>query len=134
VTASYALFENGDRNATKAMIQDEANFVLSKITFALENSKTINAPSVGTPGSYLSVTTYEPSSVTVSLSGGNVIYNGDTTHPLNNSNISVSALTFTHTGSGSNPESVQVDLTISAKTPTGATITQSLSATRYVRK
>jgi archaellum component FlaF (FlaF/FlaG flagellin family) len=133
VSASYSLSENAGRNQTKAMLQDEEDFIVGKILSSLESANAISLPGSSSSGSALNFTTYAGGSVTVSLSGSNVIWNGGVM-PLNNANVSLTQLTFTHTGSGTNPESVQVDITANAKTPNGMTITESLSATHYIRK
>ena len=140
MSASYALFESGDRNQAKAMLQDEENFVIAKIMWALESAKTVSVPAVGTPGSALSVIKYDGSTAQFCLSGVDVKYLGASGSCvssgviLNNSNVAITALTFTHVGSGSNPEYVQVDITATTKTAQGMTITLAESATRYLRK
>ena len=133
IIAAYGLFENSGRNQTKSMLQDEQNFVLNKILFSLESANSVSAPASGASGSALTFTTYGGSTVTVALSGTNVIWNGGVL-PLNNSNVSVTQLTFTHAGNSTNPESIKIDMTVSTKAPSGQTITQIASATRYIRK
>jgi len=129
VTASYALFETTARNQTKAMLQDEENFIMQKILYALETAKTVSVPSQNS----LTITSYSGSTVTINSSGTNVLWNGGA-QPLNNSNVSVNTLKFTHVGSGTDPEYVQVELSVSAKMPNGLTLFDSASSTRYLRK
>src|SRR4051812_11892079 len=84
VSASYALSENAGRNQTKAMLQDEEDFIVGKVFSSLESANAISLPASGSSGSALNFTTYAGGSVTVSLSGANVIWNGGVM-PLNNS-------------------------------------------------
>lgn len=132
VMAAYMLFETSDRYQTRAMMQEEANFVMAKIMRTLNNAEQICAPAVGTPGSSLSIASYGGScgDFTVSLSDGDVMLN---LNALDNTDVNVDELLFTHV-SDSNTDGVQIDLTVSAVTPTGKPITSSVSTTRYIRK
>src|SRR3989344_2337496 len=80
VVAAYLLFETSDRYQTRAMLQEEQNFVMAKIMRTLNNAKDICAPAVGSPDSSLSVASYGgtcfPPDFTVALSSGNITLNG----------------------------------------------------------
>ena len=132
VSSSYAFLESGDRNQTKAVLQEEKDFILGKINWALSGAQVIGTPGAGSSGSSLAIVKYDGTNVTVTQSGSNVALNGTV---LNNSNVTISKLTFIHTYTGgTNPESIEAGFTISAKTPNGTNITQTASTTRYVRK
>ena len=136
VISAYGLFESSDRNQTKAMLQEESNFVMAKIVWAISQAQAICDPAANMSGATLSVAVFGgtcfPPDITIALSESNVQWG---IAALNNSNTSVDRLLFIHTyAGGTNPDSVEVGLTISAKTPTGMTITQSASTTRYIRK
>jgi len=137
VAASYMLFETSDRNQTKAMMQEEENFLIGKINFALSGAQNIAAPFIIAPATTASDTTltlmkYDGTVVVITLANGTTTYNGQ---PLNNSNVTVSRLVFIHTyAGGTNPESVEAGFTISARTPTGALVSETASTTRYLRK
>jgi len=126
VVAAYMLFESSDRNQTKAILQEEENFIMAKIMRALDDA---SAASVS--GSTLSIVKYDATSVSIHTSGGDVYLDGNR---LNNANVTIGNLSFVHSGGGSDPESVEIDLTATAKTPDGMTITQSASTTRSLRK
>ena len=131
VSASYLLFESSDRNQTKAMMQEEKNFVVGKIIGALTNAESITAS-----GSTLVVTKYDGTSATIAITGSNVWLN-NSSNILNNSNVAISNLVFIHTYDPSNPlnpDSVEAGFKISAKTPQGSTISQTASTTVYLRK
>ena len=57
--AAYAVIETSGRNLTKSMVQEEGNFMLAKINWALSGVQTIDAPNgapaPGNTGSLLSV-------------------------------------------------------------------------------
>lgn len=132
VIAAYMLFETSDRYQTRAMMQEEANFVMAKIMRTLNDAREICSPAVGTPGASLTIASYGGScgDFTVSLASGDVLLNGNI---LNSTNVEVDQLLFTHV-SGTNTDGLQIDLTVSAVTPTGRPITSSVSTTRYIRK
>lgn len=136
VAAAYMLFETSDRNQAKAMMQEEQNFLIGKILWTLDNAR-----DVVSGGTSLTVTKYDSSIVRICVSGtdakflagaaGTCAANGAI---LNNSNVTIDSLSFIHIGGGANPESIEAGLTISAKTPTGSTISEIASTTRYIRK
>lgn len=143
VMASYALFESAGRNQSKAMLQDEENFIMGKILFSLESAKTINVPVAGASGSSLSITKYDNMQAQFCLAGPlakDAYYLGGSGSctasgaALNNSNVKVTFLKFSHFDNGTNPESVQVELVVSTQIPNGMTISESASSTRYLRK
>ena len=131
VSTSYLMFESSDRNQTKAMMQEEKNFLVGKITGALSNAQSISAS-----GSTLVVTKYDGTFATIAITGSNVWLN-NSSNILNNSNVTISNLVFIHTYNPSNPlnpDSVEAGFKISSKTPQGSTISQTASTTVYLRK
>ena len=132
VVAAYALFESSDRNQTKAMLQEEKAYLMGKIEWALSDVKVVSVPTASASGPTLTLTKYDGTTVTVTSSGTKVLFN---TTVLNNTNTTISNLVFIHTYGGTiNPESLEVGFTITAKTPTGADISQRASTTIYFRK
>lgn len=128
VVAAYMLFETSDRNQTKAMMQEEENFLLGKINWALSGASIVSVPVALS----LLVTKYDGTIVTITASDGTMTLNGT---PLNNSNVTVSNLVFIRTyAGGTNPESIEAGFTTSAKTPTSIIISEIASTTRYLRK
>lgn len=127
VLASYMLFESSDRNQAKAMLQEEKNFLLSKINYALSGAKTVSAS-----GATLAVSKYDGTSATISLSGTDLWWNSSS-RVLNNTNVKISNLSFVRTLTGT-VERVEGSFTISGNTPEGTTISQVGSTTVYLRK
>lgn len=133
VAASYMLFETSDRNQTKAMMQEEENFLIGKINYALSGAQVITTPAQPilpakvTTSASLVVTTN-----TIDLLNGKVRLNPN---PISNDNVTVKNLLFIRTfAGGTNPESIEAGFTISAKTSAGATVSETASTTRYLRK
>lgn len=147
IAVAYNMFELSVRNQTQALLQDEGNFLMGKVSWALSGTASINQPVVGILGSQLSVNkvTGVNSSgnpiitpVVIALSGTNVtIQEGSAPAvALNNSNIQITRLSFLHTlGTGViTPESVEASTTLTARTPNGMVITQDFSTTGYLRR
>ncbi len=132
VVTAYSLFESSDRNQTKAMMQEEENYLLGKINWALSGVASISVPAANTSDVTLKALKYDGTSNTITQSAGNLTFNGAI---LNNSNVAISNLIFIHAyAGGANPDSLEAGFTISAKTPNGMTISQIASTTRYIRK
>jgi Tfp pilus assembly protein PilE len=128
VAASYLLFETSERNQTKAMLQEEQNFLLGKINWALSGATTttVTAPNA------LTVLRNDGTTVTIGTSTTFMTINGST---VNNSDITLTRLLFIYTyAGGANPESIEAGVTVSTKTPTGSTISDAASTTRYIRR
>lgn len=132
LSSVYILFESSDRNQSKATLQEEKEYLLGKINWALNGAQTISTPAANASGSFLSAIKYDTTATQVGISGTNMTFNGVT---LNNSNVKVTNLTFIHTyAGGANPESLEAGFTLSIGTPNGMTISQIASTTRYIRK
>src|SRR6185503_6336526 len=87
ISSVYLLFENGDRNQTKAMLQEEKEYLLGKINWAMSGMQIVVTPGAGLSGTSLNIVKYDGSPVTIGLSGTNMTFT--TTGPaavLNNSN------------------------------------------------
>ena len=142
VVATYSIIEAAGHNQTRAMMQEEGDFLIAKINWALSGAQTVTSPPFDavTPSQsgLLSVSKYGGANVTVTISGSDMQYHDvGGTNTLNNSNVQVSSLLFTHTassGDGVDPESVKATFIVSAKTPAGAVLTQNFSTVDYLRR
>src|SRR6185295_940153 len=83
----YGYFATVGRNQTKAMLQEEEQFLVGKINWATSGAKTESIA-----GTTLTVTKYDNSTAVVALSGSDMTLGGVV---LNNTNVTVTALTFT---------------------------------------
>ena len=132
VAASYLLFQSSDRSQTKAMMQEESNFILGKILWSLNDAQTITTPANNASGPTLIASKYDATSFTVSTTSANVFLNGNR---LNNENVSLDRLWFRHIhDSTTNTDGVEITLEVRARTPNGMFVMQSASTTRYIRK
>jgi len=134
VTAAYSVFESSDHNQAKIMVQEEGNFLVAKIDWALSGGKAAYSPQPR----ILSVDKYDGSNVVITLDNcsGDITSNiflkkGTDCFQLNNSNVQVSNLVFTH---NSNPENVEAVFTLSTRTLNGTTISQDFFTTKFLRR
>jgi prepilin-type N-terminal cleavage/methylation domain-containing protein len=142
VAVAYTVFESAGHNQGKETMQQEGDFLIGKIEWALSSVQTITLPlldfATQTQSSILQVTKYDGSNVTVSLNGNNMQLQKDADiFSLNNSNVEVSNLIFTReaaSGGGINPESVSASFTLTTRTENGMLINQIFSTTKYLRK
>ena len=145
VVAAYNMFESSGRSHTRAMIQEEGDFITAKIDWSLSGIQSISTPP--TPGAgvscaispTLSVSKWDTSvgTIIVDLVGGNMRLSrgGNPAQGLNNTNITVSNLSFSHCYTGVNdPESVSASFTLSARTPNGMMMTQDFFTSQHLRK
>jgi len=109
--------ETKDRIAARIEVEEEAAFLMGKITWALQNAVSIITPTVGASTSTLSVNrlNFPQNPITLDADSGTmrISYAGGQPVPLSNGNVRVSALSFEHlAGSSSRDESVKVTLAI----------------------
>ncbi len=147
ITSAYSIFESSGRNQTSAMVQEEGDFLIAKINWALFGLQANNiiSPVADSSSSILSVNKVISSTLTSILikidpvTTVDIILGRSSNPPqtLNNTNVQISNLTFTHisaSGDGINPESITAALTVSARTPNGQIISKDFSTTNYLRK
>lgn len=146
VVAAFNIFEGAGRQATRTMLEEEGNFLIAKINWAVSGAQSVNEP--GSYGSKLSVNKVtslnsagQPvvTAVTISLpEPGDVLIENGTSGPyaLNNANVSVARLGFYHvlaSGNGIDPERVEASTTLTAYAPSGALMSEDFSTVVYVR-
>jgi hypothetical protein len=141
IVVVYSIFESSDRNQTKIMVQQEGDFLIAKISWAVSAVKGFN---ISSP-TELSVEKYDTlgtgtTKMVISLSGADLhdIYLKYPDEPepnefqLNNSNIEVSNLVFSR--GYTDPEYIKADFKLNAKTLQGMPISQDFSMIKYLRK
>lgn len=121
----------------KITIQQEANFILRKIDWALSGSDSVNTPNIGGSGSVLSVNKFVPNPanpIVFSFDQSSLsLAVGGTTDILNSSNIEISNLVFSRTQTGTQPEKITVDFNVNCIQCTENQL-QHFTLTRYLRK
>lgn len=139
VTAAYGMFESQGRNQTQSMVQEEGNFILQKIDWALTGATSVTI----SPSNQLLINrsgiTPSENPISFYTSGGVMLMqrNGGPITNLSNTNISISNLTFIHTTSNSDgivPESAGVTFTASSRTQNGLVYSEVFSNLKYLRK
>lgn len=138
IVSVFNIFQLSERTQTKTIVQEEGDFLLAKIDWALTGIQAVTAPAPGSSGTVLSVNKLSGVSnpLLLILSGTKLQIQKGVAAPitLNNGNIVVSALTFTHIGSGSNQESLEASFTLTTRTATGQIFSQDFSTAKYLRK
>lgn len=137
----YSILSSSARNQTKAMVQEEGSFLLGKIDWALSG---ISSASVSNGGNTLSVIKFDtsiasPVVITLQNESFFIKRGGGPSRQLNNTNVTVSCASdcferVAGSGDGINPESVEANFTVSAKTSDGLSFSQDFSTIKYLRK
>lgn len=124
--ATYAIIEASGRDQTRITAQEEANFLLGKLNWALTGASSI---------------TVAPTSLNVNkFVGPSVVFNYINLKlqlggaPLNSDAVKVVNLVFIDIpASAGKPEGVTVKFTLRSTTPRGTTIDQDFEITKYLR-
>lgn len=138
MAGAFGIIESSGRNQAQAMLQEEGNFIIGKIHYALGGASQVTAPA--STGATLTTTKYDSTSVTVALNGTAIDIkdeNNPTAIGVTNTNVSVTGLTFTCTaasGDGINPENVTATFTLETRVPNGMPVTQDFTTTVYLRR
>lgn len=117
VLGTIMFVETKDRVAARIEVEEEASFLLGKITWALENAASVTVPAVGASSSTLAVNrlnfSQNPIVFDVASDTMRISYAGGLATPLSSSNVKITSLIFQHiAGSASNDESVKATLTV----------------------
>lgn len=141
VITAYNVIESSGRNQTRAILQEEGDFLTAKINYVLSGAQSVSSPSAPpscaspTQSSNLSVLKYDGSSYVVSLDASEqmLLQKGADIFILNNANVKVKDLIFTHSLCSSG-EGVKAGFTLNANTPNGFLMSQDFFTTVYLRK
>ena len=114
---SYNLIEGSESAQVKATIQEEGNFVLRKLNWALSGLSSVNTPTFGYSEN-LGVTKIGPVQIDVRLEAGNIeIREGSGPYvPITTANVEVSTLQFHFLPGGAGPDGIEASTTISGVT------------------
>lgn len=137
--ATYQIIEGTDAGKNQVILQEEANFLLRKINWALTGATNISIPSSSTPTNNLVLTKNIngiETALTFNLSGNNLTMKRQSAPAiiLNSNSLKVSNLLFTKMPEISGrPDGVITDFTLTTF-QNGRNTTQSFSTTKYLRK
>lgn len=130
--STYQTIEGTERTNSNIVVQEEANFLLRKIDWALTNISSISNPSAGNTSSVLSVTktdlplsdnplTFDTNSSSLRLTRGSFAPT-----PLSSVNVSITNVVFEHIAStGTKPAAIKASFKINDKP---------FSTVKYLRK
>ena len=136
---TYQTIASTDQINRKIVLQQESNFILRKLDWALTGAQSITVPSIGSPGSELKLNQYvgtnnpidfvfQNGNIYLSLAGAAV----GSGNQLNSKNIAVSSFTVTSSQTVNQPEEVQVGFTLThVLDPTHP---QSFQITKYLKQ
>ncbi len=120
LAATYQIIESSEKLNKKILVEDEANFLLRKIEWALTGLETINSPLSNATGSVLSVNkiNFSGNPLIFDLNANNLRIKKGLAAPvvLNNENVLVSNLIFEHLATdGSKPAGIKADFNINER-------------------
>lgn len=145
IVAAYQIFESSGRSQTHAMLQEEGNFLLGKLSWSLSGIENISAPALPgggvacTSSNTLSVTKWDATigTIVIDVLGVDmrIARGGNPPNVLNNTNVTVKDLLFKYCYlGGNNPTSIASSFTLTSRSPNGQPVTQDFFMTNYVRK
>ncbi|MEK7536067.1 MAG: type II secretion system protein [Patescibacteria group bacterium] len=129
---AYSIIENSDKTQAQVVLQEEANFMLRKLDWAITGSSSITLPMVGSSGTGLELTK-SIGTIEFQLNGNKLqIKKGAGAFlDLNNANVTIDSLFFAHVaGGGGKPESVVTTFVLVDNYGHNQTFSQ----TKYLRK
>jgi len=126
----YQLIQSSDANAQKIIVEQEGNFLLRKIDWALSNVASVSVPSEGASGQTLKIdkVNYTQNPIEFNLAGSNLELKkgGGSAVALNSSYTVLSDLLFEHLPpSGAKPAAIKTSFKLNG---------QSFTTTKYFRK
>ncbi len=144
VISAYNVFESSGRGGSRGMLQEEGDFVMAKISWALSGASAIASPAIVTlpcsaTSDTLSVSKWDsavdPVAITLTGTNATISKKGAAAVPINSSSVQISNLRFKHCWlGGANPDSLEASFTVNMRTPQGAFVSQDFSNTEYVRR
>ena len=132
--AAYSIIQGTDANNNQVIVQEEGNFLLRKLDWALTGATAVTVPNQDTT---LNVTK-GGATLIFDLSGGNLTLDrGSGAAQLNTSSSAItltpSSHLFTKTVTAGEPDAITANFTISSVSA-GRTFSQSFTTTRYLRQ
>ena len=135
LSAVYSMIESSAHNETTAMVEEEGDFLISKINTVLSGAISIQSPI--NSGDMLSVIESDGSNdIITSDASGIRLQEGDSAfQTLNNTNVTVSNLIFIHTNTGDTGidlENVSASFSLDATTSDGHVLRANFSILKYL--
>ena len=140
VAGVSAITETAGRNQARTLLETEGGFLVSKITYDIDHSESISAPTLYSSTATLQTISDTGTSVTIQRSGTFLIRTESAlssttdTEILSSNAISVDSISFALSPDTYNslaPAFLQIELQISASSSSGRTISQHFSSIAY---
>ncbi len=120
--ATYSIFQTSGSLSSKTIVQEEGNFVLRKIDWALTGTSSLSLVTTPAPGAYasaLSLTRYDGTQIDIRLNNATQLIElregglGGTYYPITTANVSATNLQFHYLApSGTGPAGIEASTTI----------------------
>ncbi len=144
MVAVYQIVEGSNRNNTKVIVEEEANFLLRKVDWALGAASSVATPAPGLPAPSLAVTKlgFAQNPLVFDLDDPDADGSGNlrlkraagTATNLNSSNVTVSNLIFQRVaGAAGLPDKLTTSFTISSNLY-GQPFSEDFSTTKFLRQ
>lgn len=135
--SAYNLFISTNQNQTSTLVLEEGNFLLAKISWAINQTETITSPSLNASSTLLLITPYDVSlgnSILIQVQNKNMtLRRKNVTSVLSNSNVEVSNLVFTY-HQIENVESIESSFTLTSRAPNGTVVTSDFSTINFLHQ
>lgn len=132
VTGAYSILESTGRNYTRAVMQEEGEFLLAKINWAVSNASTAQVPEGG-----VLMATVAGIDLEFKLSGTDLVLSRDAAAalPLNGSEVTINSdsLYFVDITAAGSP-GIKYGFDLAGKTSEGYEMVSSFESTAYLRK
>jgi prepilin-type N-terminal cleavage/methylation domain-containing protein len=132
VAAAFNVIESNGRNQTKAMLQEEGNFLIAKINWAVSNAENVQVPG----GGHLQATVLgdhlefwqEGDYLVLKRNSGDEV-------ELNNSSIQLFNLSFIDiSATGDGEKGINYGFDLKSKAANGVVLVSNFNSTTYLRK
>jgi prepilin-type N-terminal cleavage/methylation domain-containing protein len=132
IVAAFNIIETSGKNYSRAIMQEEGEFLLAKINWAVSNAENVQVPE----GGHLQATV-SGNDLEFQQDGDYLILkrNGGSGEPLNNSAVQVINLFFVDIfATGNGEKGINYGFHLKSKTSNGAILDSNFNSTTYLRK
>ena len=135
IIASYSLMGVAARARTASNIEDEGNFLMAKLDWALNQTKSINQPGPNTSGQELYLITLDDNRLIFSVDSGkklNLQTNNSPALPLNNNETQITNVNFIRQTATGQTDSITINFSLKMLTQNGSPLTQNFVMTSII--
>ena len=131
-TGMLAISELAERNQTKAYLEEEADFIITKVSYEISNATTVSLSGPDATNTEINLTTAEGGNVSIELSGSAlVIARGNNVGvPFSSSNVRTSKVAFA-TDSKDSSSPIYFAFSLQTESASGKIVSEDFSAVSY---